>query len=129
MRVKRLTLLNNLNKRQKKMSVHSEAYEDLISQLLEKFYLLMSDNENNKYVKMMHTPKIVYQKIRPQTFGICQYNKRTNECTIILNSRYADKYMDFYIDHIIPHEIGHAIDYTYNKKAVTKGYRAHGAIF
>lgn len=82
------------------MSVHSEAYEDLISQLLEKFYLLMSDNENNKYVEMMHTPKIVYQKIRPQTFGRCQYNTGTNECTIILNSRYTDKYKEIGRAHV-----------------------------
>lgn len=111
------------------MSVHSEAYENLTSELLERFYLMVSDNGNHKDIKRMDMPKIVYQKIRPQTFGRCQYNRRTNECTIILNSRYADKYKDFYIDHIIPHEIGHAIDYTYNKKAVAKGYRAHGAIF
>lgn len=111
------------------MSVHSEAYEVLISELLEKFYLKVSDNGNHKDIKRMHMPKIVYKKIRPRTFGRCQYNKRTNECTIILNSRYTDKYKDFYIDHIIPHEIGHTIDYTYNKKALIKGYRGHGAIF
>lgn len=111
------------------MSVHSESYEVLVSQLIEKINNILTDNGRNKDIKKMVIPNIVYKKIKTTTFGRCQYNTKTNECTIILNSRYTDKYPKLYLENTIPHKIGHAIDFTYNKRALLKGYRSHGATF